>query len=52
MHSRHAEYTVEILYAWSFWNSRNIYVSTKLTLGAMGLKDHTFSRACDPHTHC
>jgi len=30
----------------------NYYVSTKLTLGVMGLKITTLARACEPHIHC
>ena len=51
MHSRHAECIVENYYffAWCFWISRNIYVSTKLTLGVIGMKITTLSQ--EPVNH-
>ena len=43
--------SASVFYAWCFWNSRNIYVSTKLTLGVMVLKITTFSQKPVNHVH-
>jgi len=49
MHSRHMKVFRNIFHARCFWNSRNIYVSTKLTLGVIGLKITTLSH--EPVNH-
>ena len=44
MHSKHDEVLLKYISCLLFLKSRNIYVSTKLTLGVMGLKITTPSQ--------